>query len=202
MCKLCLSVLILKLSFFPPFFSTSKGAASSGDLLDDLFGGPPAQNQQNLDFFANFETPTTAPTFKNSGKPDDSDVDLLCDPVASLLGRSAPTTNTFQGQNFGGNLNNLNFGGGSGGASQPGPFLQPTTTTTGMPSSSSFHNLNSGGFSGGGGGIDSGFGAFLSGPGQGLGGGAGKIPKNSSSPNLLSDLILDDIMFQGNFRHF
>lgn len=55
-----------------------------------------------------------------------------------------------------------------------------------MPQSASFQNLSNASTNLGGGNlIDSGFGPIPT---------AGKIPKNSSSPNLLSDLILGDII--------
>jgi hypothetical protein len=134
-------------------------------------------------FWGGTNTTTDSITFNNTTTNKASDLgDLLGDPrdpLAALLGKSAPTIQQQQPRqgNIGGGFA-ANFG-----SSQPS-FLQPSTT---MPQSASFQNLNtnSSGFLGGGNLIDS-LGSSTS--------GSGKIPKNSSSPNLLSDLILGDII--------
>lgn len=175
----------------PPTAASTKPQTNS-NLLDDLFGSTTSAAPQTTPSFADellwgSATPATTaaapPPVVN--KSTRGEVNLLgdtSDPFASLLGKSAPTTTTTSP--------NPTFG------AQP-PFGGPTilqSGMSGMPTSSSFQNLN--------------FpkNAPQPQPQQTLGAGmdpfgsvgksasSGSIPKNSSTPNLLSDQILDDII--------
>lgn len=161
----------------PPQVPSNAVPSSNADLLDDLFGssgGSGSNNggkiaDDNLDFWG---APSQPPSQTAAAAPE---VDLLGDPLASLLGKSAPPLIS--------NFNNIpqhkpgfaaNF---APSQPQPQPFLQ-TNAPGVMPQSASFQNLN----------FQQPSNLLSSSAGE------GKMPKNSSSPNLLSDLILDDLM--------
>lgn len=179
-------------SQLPPVSSQSSAGT---DLLEDLFGSAPTSAQT---------TKTTSSASKladdlfwvgsgsstmNTGKSGADVGDLLGDPFASVLGGSVPTGGaafpSHQQQNsrvpVGGFAANF-------GSAPSQPFLQ--TGSNAMPQSASFQNLNAPGVTGSG--ID------LLGVGPVNNSSTGKIPKNSSSPNLLSDMILDDIIGSGS----
>ncbi|ODN04871.1 Cyclin-G-associated kinase [Orchesella cincta] len=168
--------------------------STHSNLLDDLFGSAPPSNnnavpQQAPNAFVddllwgNTTTTSSANVSASNYTSKRSDeVNLLgdtSDPFASLLGKSVPSAPTT-------GFSQPGFGGQSvfGAAPPPGPtILQPAAGT--LPSSSSFQNLNfpknhqqAGGEN-----------MNLLGAGNNS-----RMPKNSSSPNLLSDLSLDDLM--------
>lgn len=165
---------------------------TNSNLLDDLFGSAAPQSQQssNTPAFATNDLlwGNTTSSTSSSNKATSGEMNLLgdtTDPFASLLGKSAPTTTATSP--------NPPFGQPLGGP----PIIQPGMG--GIPASSSFQNLN--------------FPKTM--PGQppiqnigapGLdpfGGPVGKpvapgsIPKNSSTPNFLSEQILGDLMGLG-----
>lgn len=165
---------------------------TNSNLLDDLFGSAAPQSQQssNTPAFATNDLlwGNTTSSLSTNNKATSGEMNLLgdtTDPFASLLGKSAPTTTATSP--------NPPFGQPLGGT----PLIQPGMG--GIPTSSSFQNLN--------------FPKNM--PGQpplrnmgapGLdpfGGPVGKpvapgsIPKNSSTPNFLSEQILGDLMGLG-----
>ncbi|CAL8125412.1 unnamed protein product [Orchesella dallaii] len=162
------------------------------NLLDDLFGSAPTSNtnsapQQGHNAFVddllwgNTTTTSTANVSATSFASNKSDeVNLLgdtSDPFASLLGKSVPTAASSS-------FNQSGFGGPSlfGATTTAGPtILQPAGGT--LPSSSSFQNLNFPKNNTQPSGVD----MNLLGAGNNS-----RMPKNSSSPNLLSDL--DDLI--------
>lgn len=170
-------------------------SAMNTDLLDDLFGSAPIVTSQHSAATGSFADDllwgSSGSNTNNVDQAKKDEVNLLgdtSDPFASLLGKSAPSANSNNGA-FG----QAGFGQGGFGAPIPPTNTGPSLLQTGMgtmPTSASFQNLNFPKNSSQqqplmGGGMD------LLGSTKGP---TSSIPKNSSTPNLLSDLILDDIM--------